>query len=87
MARSTSIPAAPQSPRTNSDWCTFLLSAFINGLKAYGAALMVCTPATPSESQPPLAQPKPAIQQHAVVVSKPHLALPRTIAKPAWSRA
>jgi hypothetical protein len=41
MAHSTAITAFHRSPKAYSDWFTFLLSAFINGLKAYGASLMV----------------------------------------------
>jgi len=42
MANSTATPAAPA--KLKSDWYTFLRSAFIDGLKAYGAALMVAAP-------------------------------------------
>ena len=41
MTHSTAITAFHRSPKAHSDWFTFLLSAFINGLKAYGASLMV----------------------------------------------
>lgn len=40
MVNSKTIPAASQSATSHSDWYTFLRSAFINGLKAYGASLM-----------------------------------------------
>lgn len=43
MAHTAASPATPQS-----DWYTFLRSAFINGLKAYGASVMVIAPADPS---------------------------------------
>jgi hypothetical protein len=39
MAHSTPTPAA-----SNTDWYTLLLSAFINGLKAYGASFMMGAP-------------------------------------------
>jgi hypothetical protein len=39
MAHPTATPAP-----TNSDWYTFLRSAFINGLKAYGASFMMGAP-------------------------------------------
>ena len=42
MANSTATPAAPA--KLKSDWYTFLRSAFIDGLRAYGAALMVAAP-------------------------------------------
>lgn len=42
MANAT-VPRKAQ----HSDWFTFLRSAFINGLKAYGASLMVGAPCLP----------------------------------------
>lgn len=80
MAHSTAIPATAKS-----DWYTFLCSAFIDGLKAYGAALMVAAPSTPSESQPAVCQSKPAIP-HRPVAKHTIPALPHPT-KPAWSRA
>jgi hypothetical protein len=41
MAHSTTVPAASNKPATHTDWYTFLRSALIDGLKAYGASLMV----------------------------------------------
>ena len=68
MAHPTPIPAAQ-----NSDWLTFLSTAFINGLNAYGASLMtvgapepaLTSPKNPShlgtgETNPNPAGPKPA---------------------------
>jgi len=90
MAHSTAIPAAPQPTRTHSDWCTFLLSAFINGLKCYGASLMTISPVDHLESQTiptapvrnvtiPTPERKPAFDRKAL----PH----STVPNPAWSRA
>jgi len=92
MAHSTAIPAAQQTPKAQFDWYTFLCSAFINGLKAYGASLMVTAPSTACESQIPFVQPKLTDRHLAITTPQSSPALPHTaLAKPAltqaWTRA
>ena len=66
MTHSTTSPAIPKS-----DWYTFLRSAFINGLKAYGAALMVHTPEPTLTS--PTAPSQPARLKTSVGAPEPSL--------------
>lgn len=51
MAHPTGNPAS-HSANAHSDWFMLLRSAFVDGLKAYGAALMMCAP------EPALSLPK-----------------------------
>lgn len=92
MAHFTAIPAASQSAKATSGWFTFLSSAFIDGLKVYGASLMIVSPADHLGAQRISTGPativrstaaaraaEPAIRQHA---------LPRTtLPTPAWRHA
>jgi hypothetical protein len=88
MAHSTEIPAVSQSTKPHSDWFTLLGSAFINGLKAYGASLMVVAPLSTAGSQPIATSPKPAPRKTPAVATEAAPALSRApLAKPAWSRA
>jgi hypothetical protein len=88
MAHTKAIPAASQSTKAHSDWFTLLRSAFINGLKAYGASLMVVAPLSPAESQPIVTSPKPTRRNAPTVATQATPALPPSpLAKPAWSRA
>jgi hypothetical protein len=90
MAHSTATRTASQATRTHSDWYAFLRSAFINGLKAYGASLMTISPVDHLESP---ASPTLPISPAIVLTPEPkpafdRKALPQTrLPKPAWSRA
>jgi len=93
MAHSTAIPAARQSATPRSDWYTFLCSAFLNGLKAYGASLMVISPTDPIRSQNTTAAPllvpctpEAALFHQPKAAIKPAI-LRTKLPKPAWSRA
>ena len=90
MTHSTATGTASQATRTHSDWYTFLRSAFISGLKSYGASLMTISPVdhleSPASSTLPIStpivltpEPKPAFDRNSL----PHTTLP----KHAWSRA
>ena len=93
MVHSTKTPAGPRSARAHSDWYRFLSSAFITGLKAYGASLMVIAPPDTTETQISITVPTPATHNHPVAKPQPkraiHIsALPHCpIAKPAWRNA
>jgi hypothetical protein len=93
MVHSTESPAASQSATAHSDCFTFLRSAFITGLKAYGASLMVIAPSETSQAQSCLAAPGPVTRNHSVAKQqqKPtvHIsALRRSpIARPEWKHA
>lgn len=92
MAHSTSIPARQQAPKAQFDWYTFLRNAFLNGLKAYGAALMVAGRSTACESHLSINESEPAPRRPAPGKPQPSPALPHsTLASPAlnqaWTRA
>jgi hypothetical protein len=98
MAKSAATPKASQPAKENSDWYTFLRSAFLNGLKAYGASLMVVAPEPPLSLpkgpshleilETSMEGPKPAARKHPLVTPQASPALPHTtVPKPAWSRA
>ncbi len=88
MAHSTATRKAQQF-----DWYTFLRSALLNGLQAYGASLMVIHRADPIEAQTTTAKIS-AIRKHSVAQPLPAPvllnapALPRTpLTTPAWRQA
>jgi hypothetical protein len=87
MAHTTAIPAVSQSTKAHSDWFTLLGSAFINGLKAYGASLMVAAPLSTAQSQSLVTSPKPAPRRAPAVATEAAPALSHApLANPAWSR-
>jgi hypothetical protein len=63
MAHSTTVPAASNKPATHTDWYTFLRSALIDGLKAYGVSMMAGAPWLPvlETWETSSSSPKPAI--------------------------
>jgi hypothetical protein len=93
MAHLTAAPAPSQSAHTQSSWFGFLLSAFFDGLKAYGASLMVVSPADPISSQISVAAPAP--ERPKQTAARPHsksaetaFALPSpALPKPVWRNA
>ena len=93
MAHLKASPAPSQSAHTRSSLFGFLVSGFIDGLKAYGASLMVISPANPISSQNTATALARESHKHATVrsQSKPAdggFALPRpTLRKPAWRHA
>ena len=88
MAHSIAISAAQQTPKAQFDWYTFLRNAFINGFKAYGAALMVAAPNTACESQPSISQSESAPRRQAPAKPHPSPTLPHSaLVRPAWTRA
>jgi hypothetical protein len=93
MVHSTKSSAGSQIAKAHSDWYTFLRSAFITGLKAYGASLMVIASPDTTETQISITALTPATHNHPVAKPQPkpaiHMpALPHCpIAKPAWRNA
>jgi len=93
MAHLTAAPAPSQSAHAQSSWFGFLLSAFFDGLKAYGASLMVVSPADPISSQNNRTAPAPESHKHAAArpqskSAEAAFALPSpTLPKPAWRNA
>ena len=93
MVHLKTISATSQSAHPRSSLIGFLLSAFIHGLKAYGASLMVISPADPIPSQNTALAAVPESHKH--VALRPRLksadatfSLPRpTLPKPAWRNA
>jgi hypothetical protein len=93
MAHLKASPAPSQSAHTGSSLFGFLVSGFIDGLKAYGASLMVISPADPISSQNTATALAGESHKHAAAgtESKPAdavFALPRPcLPKPAWRHA
>jgi hypothetical protein len=93
MAHLTAAPAPSQSAHTHSSWFGFLLSAFFDGLKAYGASLMVISPTDSTSSQNNATAPAPESHKHAAARpqsknAETAFAFPRpTLPKPVWRNA
>ena len=93
MVQSTAFSPVSQSAKPRSDWYTILRSAFINGLKAYGASLMMVVPPDTTEAQANIASSTPLTRNNPVAGLRPKTAvdiraLPQTsLAKPAWKHA
>ena len=90
MTHSTATGTASQATRTHSDWYTFLRSAFLNGLKAYGISMMAGAPCLPvlETWETSSSSPKPAILAPQVAKPQPSPALLNaTLPSPAWRNA
>jgi hypothetical protein len=90
MAHSTPTPATSSTPAAHTDWYTFLRSAFLNGLKAYGISMMAGAPCLPvlETWETSSSSPKPAILAPQVAKPQPSPALLNvTLPSPAWRNA
>jgi hypothetical protein len=84
MAHSTANSVTLQPAKTHSDWLTFLCSALFDGLKAYGASLMIVSSSDSScgeaAAPPTRIQPIPRPQIKLAVKTS-------ALANPAWRHA